>query len=115
MDNIVDISKFFKSKIRQFGKSERKKIHVFIEAFHWGGFKAIDNFTIGEYNVRNKASIDVPSQDPQFSSKIKFAKKYKLWHFHAGFYDIDCDLPGYVISIKGDLTSQWVIFQLTRP
>lgn len=116
MEYIVDTLERFEDKFKKFGKPEKKKIIAFINAFQSGGFNAINHYKISHYKVRNKSSIDVPRDDPHFFSKVSFAKKHKLWHFHAGFYDFDCDLEGYVISPKGDLTSQWIIhYQLHSP
>lgn len=109
MDNILETSNYFISKIKHFGRAEKKKISAFMQAFQQGGFYAINDFWLSGYKVRNKSSIDIPSNTANFISKVNFVKKYHLWHFHAGFYDFDCDLEGYVISVKGDLTSQWVI------
>ncbi len=107
--NIITPKKAFQRKVKNLGKTERNKIKQFIALFQQGGFQAIDNHFIGGYKVRNKSSGNVHKDDPQFIAKVKYAQKYKLWHFHAGFYDLDCDIEGYKLSEQGDLTSQWVI------
>lgn len=36
----------------------------------------------------------------------------KLWHYHAGFYNLNNEYPidnGYKLSDKKDLVSQWLI------
>lgn len=110
MEFTLDASNYFKSKLKNFGKAEKKKVLTFMQTFQQGGFNAIDNFTIRGYKVRNKSSDCVPTDDPDFINKVKFAINNKLWHFHAGFYTIDDNnIDGYILSPNGDLTSQWVI------
>ncbi|WP_417698054.1 hypothetical protein [Psychromonas sp.] len=109
-----EVTDTFKSKLKNFGNAEKKKVVTFITAFQKGGFSAIDNFIIKddkkEYKVRNKSSDNVRTDDPDFVNKVKFAIDNKLWHFHAGFYAMDAgNIQGYNISERGDLTSQWVI------
>lgn len=106
----LDVSDTFKSKLKNFGNAEKKKVITFITTFQKGGFSAIDNFIIQNYKVRNKSSDNVPKDDPNFIDKVKFAQDNKLWHFHAGFYAMDGNnIEGYTLSNKGDLTSKWVI------
>lgn len=106
----LEASITFKNKLKNFGKQEKKKVTTFINTFQNGGFLAIDNFKIQSFKVRNKRSDDVPTEDPLFVQKVKFALENKLWHFHAGFYSLsNNDIEGYTLSSKGDLTSQWVI------
>lgn len=109
MDNKLEATDHFKDKVKKFSREPKKKITTFIQTFQEGGFSAIDNVKINGIKVRNKSSDDVPTSDPQFVSKVKLAQKYNLWHYHAGFYNIDCDFDGYNVSSCGDLTSQWVI------
>ncbi|WP_412500761.1 hypothetical protein [Shewanella chilikensis] len=106
---ILEASENIKKKIKKFGKKPKARITFFIDEFQRGGFAAIDNVVINGYKVRNKASDEVPKDDPEWLTKVKLAQDNNLWHFHLGFYDIDCDIDGYCISNKGDLTSQWVI------
>ena len=82
MTYVVDTLERFNQKFRQFGKAEKNKIVTFIDAFQRGGFDAINHFQVGACTVRNKPSTDVPTDDPQFLSKINFARRHKLWHFH---------------------------------
>ena len=109
----VKASDFVKKRIKNFSKAEKLKIHRFINAFQTGGFQAIDKFLIDEYKVRNKNSDDVRTEDFQFIEKVRFAQKYKLWHYHAGFYNTQKnEYPidnGYKLSNAQDLISQWVI------
>lgn len=109
MTNELEVTEHFKSKLRNLSKAPKKKIAFFVKTFQEGGFYAIDDVTIDGRTVRNKKSDNIPSDDPEFIAKVQFAQKHKLWHFHAGFYDLDCDIEGYKISPTGDLTSQWVI------
>jgi mRNA-degrading endonuclease RelE of RelBE toxin-antitoxin system len=109
MSNRLEVTDHFKKKARNLAKKPRKKIASFIDIFQTGGFYAIDNVSIDGRIVRNKQSNNIPTSDPDFIKKVSFAQKHKLWHFHAGFYDVDCDIDGYKYSESGDLTSQWVI------
>lgn len=105
----LEASDHVKAKIRNFSKEPKTKITFFINTFQEGGFSAIDNVFIEGYKVRNKPSDDVPTYYGDWLTKVKYAQENSLWHYHLGFYDIDCDLSGYKISSEGDLTSQWVI------
>ncbi|MBM7072825.1 hypothetical protein JQC92_12410 [Shewanella sp. 202IG2-18] len=109
MSYILEASEHFKSKFKNFDKEPKSKLTFFIKTFQEGGFNSIDNVIIDGYKIRNKSSDDVPTDDPNWLEKVKYAQEHKLWHYHAGFYDLDCELKGYDISKAGDLTSQWVI------
>jgi hypothetical protein len=109
MPHKIEATGHFTTKAKKLSKAPRKKLASFFNTFQTGGFHAIDNVTIDGRKVRNKSSDNIPSSDPYFVKKVKFAQKYQLWHFHAGFYDVDCDIEGYKYSESGDLTSQWVI------
>ncbi len=109
IENIIDASQHFKGKIQKFSKGPKTRIAKFIDTFQTGGFSAINSVTINGYIVRNKPSDDVPTDDPDWLLKVRYVQEHKLWHFHIGFYDVDCDFEGYKIAPSGDLTSQWVI------
>lgn len=109
MENKLEATDHFKNKVKNFSREPKKKIVTFMNTFQLGGFSAINNVEIDGYKVRNKSSDNVPTSDHQFIAKVKLAQRYNLWHYHAGFYNINSDIDGYTISDKGDLTSQWVI------
>jgi hypothetical protein len=108
-ENILETSEILKDKVKKLSKREKGKVFEFFQTFQDGGFTAIDNYFIEGYRVRNKSSDNVRTDDPDFVSKVKFAQKHDLWHFHAGFYDFGYDIEGYEVSSNGELTSQWVI------
>ena len=109
MENTLEASDHFKKKLKNFGKEPKNKVTFFMKTFQEGGFPSIDNVTIQGYKVRNKSSEDVPTNDPLWLQKVKYSQDNNLYHYHLGFYGIDCDIEGYRISSEGDLTSQWVI------
>lgn len=108
----IEIKPIFKEKLKNFGMAEKIKIKRFMDEFSKGGFQSIDNYLIQSYKVRNKSSDDISKEDNDFIVKTKHALKHKLWHYHAGFYNINNEYPidnGYKLSDKKDLVSQWLI------
>lgn len=102
----------FKNKVKNFAIAEKRKVRRFVDAFLNGGFQAIDNYKIQGYKVRNKNSDNVDKNDSDFIEKVNHALSLKLWHYHAGFYNINNEYPidnGYKLSDKNDLVSQWLI------
>lgn len=112
MEYKTDATIVFKNKVNGFSISEKRKIRRFIELFADGGFEKIDNYQIQSYRVRNKSSDNVNKDDTAFIEKVRYAIKHKLWHYHAGFYNINNEYDidnGYKLSEKNDLVSQWLI------
>lgn len=112
MEYEIETTLIFKDKVKGFAMAEKKKVRRFIELFSNGGFKAIDNYLIQSYKVRNKSSDDVDKDDSNFIEKVKYAIENKLWHYHVGFYNLNNEYPidnGYKLSEKNDLVSQWLI------
>jgi hypothetical protein len=112
MEYKIDMTLVFKNKVNGFSISEKRKIRQFIELFTDGGFEKIDNYQIQSYRVRNKSSDNVNKNDTAFIEKVSYAIKHKLWHYHAGFYNVNNEYPinnGYKLSEKNDLVSQWLI------
>lgn len=103
---------FFK-KVSNFSRGEKKKVHAILIAA-MKGHHELCHYTVDGSSllVRNKSSADVPSTDSQFLQKINYAKKYNLWHIHAGFYNVNNEYPifnGYKKSVFGDLVSDWML------
>ena len=112
MEYKIDTTLVFKNKVKGFCISEKRKIRRFIELFADGGFEKIDNCQIQSYRVRNKSSDNVNKDDAAFIEKVSYAIKHKLWHYHAGFYNVNNEYQidnGYKLSEKNDLVSQWLI------
>lgn len=112
MDYELETTAIFDSKVKNFAIAEKRKIKRFMIEFSSGGFKAIDNYLIQGYKVRNKNTDDIDKNDADFIVKVKYALEYKLWHYHAGFYNLNNEYPidnGYKLSEKKDLVSQWLI------
>lgn len=108
----IEFSEISKKRMKGFSKSERAKIYRFLTAYEQGGFTAINRYIICGYPVRNKKSDDVSKDDSDFIEKVQHAIKHNLWHYHAGFYNLDNEYPidnGYKLSNKNDLVSQWLI------
>ncbi|MFB2538556.1 MULTISPECIES: hypothetical protein [unclassified Acinetobacter] len=51
---------------------------------------------------RNKASHEVPTDDPNWRDKVSYAQKYHLWHYHIG-------IPHYENSSYGDQVSEYIL------
>ena len=88
MEYKIDTTLVFKNKVNGFSISEKRKIRRFIELFAEGGFGKIDNYKIQSYRVRNKSSDNVSKDDAAFIEKFSYAIRHKLWHYHAGFYNV---------------------------
>ena len=48
------------------------------------------------------SSDNVPTSDPDWLKKVRYAQEHKLWHYHIG-------IPFYEDSGKGYLTSEYVV------
>tara|TARA_B100001063_G_C16663066_1_gene502115 strand:+ start:23 stop:448 length:426 start_codon:yes stop_codon:yes gene_type:complete len=51
---------------------------------------------------RNKPSWVVPTDDPQWLNKVRYARELNLYHYHIG-------IPVYEKSRHGDYTSEYVL------
>lgn len=112
MEYELELTDYCKDKLKDFPIAAKRKVRKFMDEFLNGGFQAIDNCFIESYKVRNKNSDDVNKNDNDFVEIVKFVLKHKLWHYHAGFYNINNEYPidnGYKLSDKKDLVSQWLI------
>ncbi len=112
MDYELETTAIFDSKAKNFAIAEKRKIKRFMIEFSKGGFQSIDNYKIHGYKVRNKNSDNVDKNDSDFIKKVNHALSLKLWHYHAGFYNLNNEYPidnGYKLSDKNDLVSQWLI------
>lgn len=87
----------FQQHMLNFPKQDRLKLTQFITH--------IENYGFDGLKGRNKSSDEVPTDDPSWLAKVKYAQKYNLWHFHIG-------IPHYTTSPKGDLTSEYVLHYL---
>ena len=112
MDYELEIAAIFERKVKHFAIAEKRKVRRFIETFLNSGLNGIDNYLIQGYKVRNKNSDNVDTNDSDFIKKVNHALSLKLWHYHAGFYNLNNEYPidnGYKLSEKNDLVSQWLI------
>ena len=56
---------------------------------------------------RNKSSDDVPTDDPEWLQKVRYAQQHNLWHYHIG-------IPCYSPSPHGDCTSEYILHYIRR-
>lgn len=84
----------FSKHLKNFPKADREKIRAFVEHVEQFGFHGLQG--------RNKSSDQVPTDNPNWSERVAYAQKYKLWHYHIG-------IPTYVLSEKGDQVSEYVL------
>ena len=75
---------------------DRMKLANFIQTYLEYGWDP--NFLKG----KNISSDNVPTQDPQWYQKVRYAQEHDLHHYHIG-------IPYYVDSGKGYLTSEYVL------
>lgn len=77
-----------------FPKSDQAKIREFITH--------VETYGLTQLKGRNKSSDNVPTNDPNWTNKVAYAQKHKLWHFHIG-------IPDYTLSEKGDYVSEYIL------
>lgn len=77
-----------------FPQADKEKIVAFVNH--------IENFGFNGLQGRNKSSDQVPTHNPNWSERVNYAQKYKLWHYHIG-------IPCYVQSEHGDYVSEYVL------
>lgn len=84
----------FQKHYANFPSKDRLKIAQFIHH--------LENFGFDGLKGRNKSSADVSVSDPDWSSKLSYAKTHHLWHYHIG-------IPDYQLPKQGDHTSEYVL------
>ncbi|PID63920.1 MAG: hypothetical protein CR974_00730 [Gammaproteobacteria bacterium] len=77
-----------------FPESDLDIIAAFIEHLKQHGFAGL----VG----RNKASHEVPKDDPDWREKVAYAQQHNLWHYHIG-------IPEYQITASGDNVSEYIL------
>lgn len=90
----VILTPLFAQFLKNFPKDDRNKIRDFIEHVEQFGFDGL----LG----RNKSSDNVPTDDPNWSKKVSYAQKYKLWHYHIG-------IPKYEMATNGEYVSEYIL------
>lgn len=89
----------FQQHMANFPKADRLKLTRFIVHVETHGFDGLTG--------RNKSSDNVPSDDPNWLTKIKYAQTHCLWHYHIG-------IPQYRLSEHGDFTSEYVLHYILQ-
>ncbi|WP_447765810.1 hypothetical protein [Enterobacter asburiae] len=92
---IVQIGKLFGKEVLNFPVDDQTKIFSFIKYVQQNGLNGLEG--------RNKNSENVPTDDPDFVSKVKTAQTHKLWHYHIGIVDYD------MTKRFGDRTSEYIL------
>lgn len=94
----MGIKVVFGGKIQQellnFLDSDLAIINAFVEHVEQSGFVGLAG--------RNKPSDEVPTDDPNWREKVKYAQAHNLWHYHIG-------IPDYADGVKGDKTSEYIL------
>ncbi len=91
----VDFSQPFIDEYENFPDPDKIKIDDFTMHLLEYGFAGLPG--------RNKSSDNVPTDDPEFVSKVRYAQKHKLWHYHIGIPEYD------EARQHGDWTSEYVL------
>lgn len=91
----VSISKSFAQLFRRLPQQDKEKILLFIRHVKKYGFTGLEG--------KNKASDSVPTSDPNWLIKVKYAQQFNLWHYHIGIPTFDTSLP------FGMRTSQYIL------
>lgn len=90
----VTFSLDFQEKFPYFPKADKEKILLFV--------RHVTQYGLTQLKGRNKSSDNVPTNDPNWTNKVAYAQKHKLWHFHIG-------IPDYTLSEKGDYVSEYIL------
>lgn len=89
----VKFGQIFAKNLVNFPKSDILKIRAFIKCVEEQGLVGLEG--------RNKSSDNVPTDDPNWRTKVLYAQKHHLWHYHIG-------IPTYA-GMDGDKTSEYVL------
>ena len=84
----------FLKHFQRFPKNDKLKIAAFI--VH------VQEYGLVNLQGRNKPSDHVPTNDPNWLQKVKYAQQYNLWHYHIG-------IPCYTHCSYGNDTSEYVL------
>lgn len=90
----VILSPVFAQYLKNYPKTDREIILAFINHVEQFGFDGLQG--------RNKSSDNVPTDDPNWLTKVKYAQQYQLWHYHIG-------IPYFTLSEQGDYVSEYVL------
>lgn len=90
----VIFSEKFSHYFVNFPRQDKEKIIAFMAHVKQFGFVGLQG--------RNKSSDDVPTDDPNWLTKVRYAQQHSFWHYHIG-------IPYYSQSASGDLTSEYVL------
>lgn len=90
----VKLTPLFEQWLKNYPTSDQLKIADFILHVRTHGLDGL----LG----RNKPSHEVPTNTPNWSERVAYAQKYKLWHYHIG-------IPCYVQNVHGDYVSEYIL------
>lgn len=90
----VFAGQLFAKEYENFPKVDKEKIRTFVAHIEEHGLTNLQG--------RNKSSDNVPTHDPNWLEKVKYAQKYQLWHYHIG-------IPHYETANNGEQTSEYVL------
>lgn len=89
------LGKKFREELRHFPTADQEKIADFIEHVQLHGLSQLEG--------RNKNSDNVPTDNPNWLTKVKFAQAHNLWHYHIGIPNYDSG------TTFGDKTSAYLL------
>lgn len=84
----------FKKEMLNFPTEDARKIRHFV--------KHVKEYGLKNLQGRNKPSDEVPTDDPNWREKVRYAQIHNLWHYHIG-------IPDYADGVKGDKTSEYIL------
>ncbi|WP_371233608.1 hypothetical protein ACAW63_10895 [Pseudomonas sp. QE6] len=77
----VELSDFFSANFSQFPHDDKVKIALFIKHCQANGLNGLPG--------KLKPSTDVPGTDPDYYTKVQYARDNYLWHYHIGIPDYE--------------------------
>lgn len=90
----VSYSDHFQKCLKNFPKIDQLKVKGFIDH--------VEQYGLTDLIGRNKSSDNVPKDDPNWSQKVAYAQKHKLWHYHIG-------IPKYETATNGEQVSEYIL------
>lgn len=84
----------FYQHFKNFPKSDQIKIMQFVDN--------VETYGLENLTGRNKSSDNVPTDDPNWLTKVRYAQQYKLWHYHIG-------IPNYETATNGEQVSEYIL------
>lgn len=90
----VIMGSMFAQYFLNFPRQDQEQIRAFV--------KHVELYGLNNLKGRNKSSDHVPHHHSNWSERVAYAQKHKLWHYHIG-------IPNYEITQNGEYVSEYIL------